>query len=75
VNLTPILRAAGADVSSLRLARVLRGMSQRELERRAGLPATTVSHFEAGRRIADPATRARLALALDVDADVLFGGR
>jgi transcriptional regulator with XRE-family HTH domain len=66
------------ETSPLRLIRVARGMTQRELERQAGLPATALSHFESRRRRPDPATAARIALSLDVDVDVeaIFpGGR
>lgn len=56
----------------LRMARVALGVSQRDLERAAGLPATSVSHIEARRRVPTPAVRERLAMALDVDVDKLF---
>jgi transcriptional regulator with XRE-family HTH domain len=63
---------AARPAARLKLIRTLRGLSQKELEQRAGLPATTLSHIEAGRRIPDPATRARLALALDADVEAVF---
>jgi transcriptional regulator with XRE-family HTH domain len=72
-DLHAFVQAAGPGVSRLRLIRTMRGFTQRELERRAGLPSTTLSHLEAGRRIADPATRLRIALALDADVAVVFG--
>jgi transcriptional regulator with XRE-family HTH domain len=56
----------------LTYARLARGLSQRELERRAGLPRTVLSQFETGRRRPDAATQYRLAEALGVDVDVLF---
>lgn len=73
-DLQAVIRAAGPGISPLRLARTLAGLSQRELERRAGLPATQLCHFESGRRTPDPATQLRLALALDTDVATLFGG-
>lgn len=72
-DLDAAMRGAQLGVSRLRVARTLRGMSQRELEQRAGLPATTVSHIESGRRRADPAAQARLALALEMTVADLFG--
>lgn len=60
------------ELTPLRYARLARGLTQRELELNAGLSDTTVSHFEAGRRLPDPATQWRLATALGVDVDVLF---
>jgi transcriptional regulator with XRE-family HTH domain len=72
-DLDALVRAAGPGVPRLTLVRVVRGLTQRELERRAGVPAKTVSHFESRRRVPDPATRARLALALDTDVETLFG--
>lgn len=71
-DLQAVIRAAGPGVSTLKLARTVAGLSQREVERRAGLPATQLSHLEAGRRTADPATRFRLALALDADVNAIF---
>jgi transcriptional regulator with XRE-family HTH domain len=60
-------------LSPLRYARLARGLSQRELEQLAGLPATVISHLEGGRRTPDPATAARIAMALGVDdVDELF---
>ena len=60
------------ELTPLRYARLARGLTQRELEQQAGLSETTVSHFEAGRRLPDSATQWRLAAALGVDVDVLF---
>ncbi len=72
-DLDAAMRGARPGVSRLRVARTLRGMSQREVEQLAGLPKTSLSHIESGRRPADPATRARLALALDMPVEELFG--
>jgi transcriptional regulator with XRE-family HTH domain len=60
-----------ADVHPVRAARALRGFSQAELERRAGLPPTTLSKIESGARRLDPATRVRIAMALDVVVEAL----
>jgi transcriptional regulator with XRE-family HTH domain len=46
--------------------RVKDGQSMRELARRAGISAPTLSNIEAGKRNAGPAVRKRLALALNV---------
>lgn len=64
----PIVRGKAA----LRQVRMARGLSQRDLERAAGLAPTSVSHFEAGRRSPDPAQLWRLADVLDVDVDLLL---
>jgi transcriptional regulator with XRE-family HTH domain len=72
-TISPELLAA-ADVHPVRAARSLRGLSQAELEQRAGLPPTTISKIESGSRRLDPATRVRIAMALDVDADALVRG-
>jgi transcriptional regulator with XRE-family HTH domain len=69
-TISPELLAV-ADVHPVRAARALRGLSQAELERRAGLPPTTLSKIESGTRRLDPAARVRIAMALDVDAEAL----
>lgn len=51
----------------LAYVRQSRGWTQRELERRAGLPATTVCQIERGYRNPDPGTMVRLAMALGID--------
>lgn len=63
---------AAADVHPVRAARALRGLTQRELEKKAGLAKTTVSHIEQGTRQADPATKTRISMALEVDVAALF---
>lgn len=55
-----------AAASPLRAARIARGLRQSDLEQLAGLPATSVSHFEAGRRRPDAAQLRRIAAVLDV---------
>jgi transcriptional regulator with XRE-family HTH domain len=72
-TISPALLAV-ADVHPVRAARALRGLSQAELEQKAGLPPTTVSKIENGARRLDPATRVRIAMALDVDAEALERG-
>ena len=69
---TAAMRGATSGVSRLRVARTLRGMTQHELEQLAGIAPTTVSHYEAGRRVPLPATQERLADALDIAVDELF---
>jgi transcriptional regulator with XRE-family HTH domain len=63
---------AAAAVHPVRAARALRGLSQRDVEARAGLPATALSRIEAGSGVPDPVVQQRLAMALGVDVDVLF---
>lgn len=57
----------------LRSARELRELSQAELAERAGLPATSISHFEAGSRKPSFDNLRRLADTLEVTADYLLG--
>lgn len=59
----------------LRQVRELAGMEQKELAALAGLPATSISHFESGRR--EPALDNFVAIvkALNVSADLLLGTR
>jgi len=57
----------------LRAARKLRNMEQAELAAKAGLPATSISHFEAGARKPSFDNLRRLAQALTVTADYLLG--
>jgi transcriptional regulator with XRE-family HTH domain len=59
-------------VHPIRVVRVIRGWTQQELERRAGLPATVLSRIERGRRVPDPAMQLRIAMALDQDVGDLF---
>ncbi len=57
----------------LRAARELRGWSQRGLGRRAGVPATSIAHFEIRTRKPSFDTLRRLAQTLQVTADFLLG--
>ncbi|MFT3809969.1 MAG: helix-turn-helix transcriptional regulator [Micropepsaceae bacterium] len=57
----------------LRQARDLRGHSQAELGALAGMPASSVAHFEAGNRKPSFDTLRRLANALNVTTDYLIG--
>jgi transcriptional regulator with XRE-family HTH domain len=54
------------------VARRMLGLTQAELEQRAGLPATVLSKIERGERIPDPATRLRIAMSLNEEVDDLF---
>jgi len=55
------------DSKSLKLVRVLRGVSQRDLAQRVGSGCNElqISRFETGRRQPSPETIAKLAAALD----------
>jgi transcriptional regulator with XRE-family HTH domain len=57
----------------LKAARELRHLSQAALAERAGSPATTISHFEAGSRKPSFDSLRRLAMALEVTTDYLLG--
>lgn len=57
----------------LRIARKLRDLEQLELAIKAGLPSTSISHFEGGTRKPSFDNLRRLAHALDVTADYLLG--
>ena len=57
----------------LRAARKLRGLEQAQVAAKAGLPAASISHFEAGKRKPSFDNLRRLARALDVTTDYLLG--
>jgi transcriptional regulator with XRE-family HTH domain len=57
----------------LRAARELRQWSQSELAERAGLPPSSIAHFETGTRKPSFDTLRRLANALEVTTDYLLG--
>ncbi len=57
----------------LKQARDLRGLSQTQLATNAGLPPSSVSHFEAGARKPSFDNLKRLAGALSVTTDYLLG--
>jgi transcriptional regulator with XRE-family HTH domain len=57
----------------LKHARDLRGLSQTQLATNAGLPASSVSHFESGSRKPSFDNLKRLAGALSVTTDYLLG--
>lgn len=59
-------------LNSLRLARELRGWSQRELADRAGLKQAQISRLESGKREPRLSTVRALADALGVDSDRIF---
>lgn len=64
-----------ADIFAERLksARELRGLSQTQLAADSRLPASSVSHFEAGARKPSFDNLKRLAAALKVSTDYLLG--
>lgn len=57
----------------LRAARELRQWSQSELAEHAGLPPSSIAHFEIGARKPSFDTLKRLATALEVTTDYLLG--
>ena len=57
----------------LKEIRELRQLTQAELSRKAGLPATSVSHFEAGSRKPSFDNLKRLSAQLAVSTDYLMG--
>lgn len=57
----------------LKEARKLRGWNQEELGEKAGMPATTIAHFEAGARRPSFESLRRLAVALEITTDFLLG--
>ena len=57
----------------LRAARQLRGLNQRELSDKLGVPPSSVAHFEGGRRKPSFENLQRLATALNVTTDYLLG--
>jgi len=67
--------AEGGDIFQHRLqaARELRKLTQSQLAATAGLPPSSVSHFEAGARKPSFDTLKRLASALAVTTDYLLG--
>lgn len=57
----------------LRRARETRRLSQADLAAKAELPASSISHFEAGSRKPSLESLRHLVVALEVSADVLLG--
>jgi transcriptional regulator with XRE-family HTH domain len=57
----------------LQKSREIRGLSQSSLAEKAGLPASSISHFEAGSRKPSFENLRRIARALDVSTDFLLG--
>ena len=59
--------------SNLKAFRELRGLSQAQLGRLAGIGAASISHFETGQRTPTVESVVRLADALRVSVDALLG--
>jgi transcriptional regulator with XRE-family HTH domain len=59
-------------VHPVRTARTLRELSVKELAKRSGIHRTALSHIENGSRQPDEGQKARIAMALEVDAAELF---
>lgn len=57
----------------LRAARLLRELEQQHLAQKAGLPPSSISHFESGARKPSFDNLRGLAKALDVSTDYLLG--
>lgn len=57
----------------LRAAREMRGWSQSDLAQEAGMPPSSIAHFETGSRKPSFDTLRRLANALEVTTDYLLG--
>jgi transcriptional regulator with XRE-family HTH domain len=71
--MTPVTTPSGVFKDRLKAARDLRKWSQSELAGRAGLPPSSIAHFEAGSRKPSFDTLRRLATALEVTTDYLLG--
>lgn len=69
-NLTP---PSGVFPQRLKNARELRALDQAQLAARAGLPSSSISHFETGSRKPSFENLRRLAKALEVTTDYLLG--
>ena len=57
----------------LKVAREMRGLNQRQLGERLGVPPSSIAHFEGGRRKPSFDNLHRLAGALEVTTDFLLG--
>jgi len=71
--MTPVTTPSGVFKDRLKAARDLRKWSQSELAGRAGLPPSSIAHFEAGSRKPSFDTLRRLATAIEVTTDYLLG--
>jgi transcriptional regulator with XRE-family HTH domain len=70
---TPPTDIADVFRNSLRSIREMRGLTQGELGKRAGIAAASVSHFETGQRAPSLDSLVKLADALEVSVDALLG--
>lgn len=57
----------------LKSARLLRGYSQEQLAERAGMPPSSIAHFETGTRKPSFESLRKLAIALEITTDYLLG--
>ena len=69
----PEAQATDIFKERLKAARGLREMNQTDLALKAGLPPSSVSHFESGARKPSFENLKRLATALNVTTDYLLG--
>lgn len=60
--------------TQMKALRETRRWSQTHLAEMAGVPASSISHFESGRRAPALATLLRIATAFDISLDVLVYG-
>ena len=70
---SPSAEASRALPENLRELRELRGLTQSELGRLAGIAPGSVSHFETGQRVPSVESLVKLADALSVSVDALLG--
>jgi len=59
--------------SRLKAAREMRQLNQSDLASRAGLPPSSIAHFESGTRKPSFETLRRVSIALEVTTDYLLG--
>ena len=72
-NVEPDAQTQDPFPSRLTQARDLRGISQTDLAKKVGIPASSISHFEAGTRKPSFDNLRRLATELAVSTDFLLG--
>lgn len=71
--MSDIPEPADVFVERLKAARELRGWNQTDLATKAGLPPSSIAHFEGGKRKPSFDTLRRLANALEMTTDYLLG--
>ena len=71
--MSPDAKPSDLFAERIKVVRLLREWTQAELAARAGLPPTSIAHFEAGSRKPSFDNLRRLATALEVTTDYLLG--